>query len=329
MRIVDCHTHTYSPSAEALVKGRYSASDLPYQRDMADDSKATDAQQIKEIAPKFRDVQVRLDDMAAMRVDVQVVAPAPGQQHYWAEPSLNVALSREQNDHVAGMVRSRPERFVGMGTLPMRDVRAAQDEATRSVEELGLRGFQIDSHVNDLELSDRSFDPLYQTLARLDVPLFVHPLGFSHGHRLKDFFMVNAVGQPLEEVIATAHFIFGGVLDRFPDLKVCVAHGGGYFPYYIGRMDHTWEVRPEVRKLIPDPPSSYLRRMWFDSCVFRSDALEQLVELAGADRVMLGSDYPFDMADHDPRRVIDESDLAPADRDAILGGNAKAMFAIA
>jgi aminocarboxymuconate-semialdehyde decarboxylase len=329
MAVIDIHTHTYSPAAEALVQGRYTVDDTPYQRDMDEASRATDVQQIKRIAPKFRTLEIRLQDMQAMGVDVQVVSPAPGQQHYWANPALHVSVSRAQNDHVAQMIRPMPERFLGMGTLPLRDVHAAVDEATRAVEELGLRGFQIDSRVEELELSDRSLDPVYARLSKLRVPLFVHPLGFSHGSRLKDFFMVNAVGQPLEEILATAHFVFGGVLDRFPDLKVCVAHGGGYFPYYLGRMDHTWEVRPEVRKLIPEPPSSYVRRMWFDTCVFRSDTLAQLVRLAGADRVMLGSDYPFDMADDRPRAIVDGCEgLSERDRAGILGGNAQRLFGV-
>ena len=329
MAVIDIHTHTYSPAAEALVQGRYTVGDTPYLRDMSEASRATDVEQIKRIAPKFRTLEIRLQDMDAMGVDVQVVSPAPGQQHYWADPALHVALSRAQNDHVAAMIRPMPRRFVGMGTLPMRDVAGAMDEATRGVEELGLRGFQIDSRVNELELSDRSVDPVYARLSKLGVPLFVHPLGFSHGSRLKHFFMVNAVGQPLEEVLATAHFVFGGILDRFPELKVCIAHGGGYFPYYVGRMDHTWKVRPEVRKLIPNPPSDYLQRMWFDTCVFRSDTLGQLVRLAGAERVMLGSDYPFDMADDEPRAIVDRCEaLSAQDRARILGGNAQQLFGI-
>ncbi len=329
MQVIDMHTHTFSVDADALVKGRYDPATMPYQRDMGEDSKLTDATEIKRIAPKFRNLDVRLSDMAAMRVDAQVVIPAPGQQHYWAEPALNVAVSRAQNDHVAAMIAPMPDRFFGMGTLPMRDIAAAVDEAARCVNELGLRGFQIDSRVNGLELSHRGFDPLYARLTALRAPLFIHPLGFSHGFRFDEFFMVNAVGQPLEEVLALSHLIFGGVLDRFPDLRVCIAHGGGYFPVYVGRMDHAWKVRPEVRKLIPEPPSAYLKRLWFDTCVFRSDTLQTLIGLAGAERVMLGTDYPFDMADADPLVIVDQcASLSPHERALIAGGNARQLFGI-
>lgn len=329
MAVIDMHTHTFSVEADALVKGRYDPTTIPYQRDMGADSKLTDAVEMKRIAPKFRGLELRLGDMAAMRVDMQVVIPAPGQQHYWAEPELNIALSRAQNDHVAKMVAPMPDRFAGMGTLPMRDAAAAVDEATRCVNELGLRGFQIDSHVNDLELSHRSFDPLYARLSALRAPLFIHPLGFSHGFRFSEFFMVNAVGQPLEEALALSHLIFGGVLDRFPDLRVCIAHGGGYFPYYVGRMDHAWHVRPEIRKLTPEPASAYLKRLWFDTCVFRADTLQTLIELAGVEHVMLGSDYPFDMADGDPLGIVDRSAGLSADERALIaGGNARQFFAL-
>ena len=173
-----------------------------------------------------------------------------------------------------------------------------------------------------------SFDPLYARLAELKVPLFIHPLGFSQGQRLGDFFMVNSLGQPVEEGIAISHFIMGGVLDRHPELKVVVAHGGGFLPFYTGRMDHAWKVRPEVRKLIAEPPSTYLKRLWFDTCVFSADLIEVLVDVAGADRVMMGSDYPFDMGDQDPVGLVKQAKLSDIDREKILSGNASRLFKI-
>jgi aminocarboxymuconate-semialdehyde decarboxylase len=210
----------------------------------------------------------------------------------------------------------------------MTDVPRAEAEATRAVEELGLRGFQIDTHVNERELSDRALDPLYRRLVRLEVPLMIHPLGFSDGRRLGPFFMVNTVGQPLEEMIAINHLIFGGVLDRHPELRILIVHGGGYFPFYLGRMDHAWAHRPEVRRLTAQRPSDYLRRMWYDTCVFRPDLLAYLVRLAGADRVMLGSDYPFDMGDPHPLAVLDAAGLGANERRQIAGDTARAFFGL-
>lgn len=327
--IIDAHTHTFCPPVEAHVAGRYDPKVIPYKRDMSPESKAVDMEQGKLLAEPFNVVERRLADMARMRVDMQVIAPAPGQQHYWADPALSDEISRMQNDHVAALVAKAPDRFVGLATLPMVDPALAEAEAVRAAEEKGLRGFQIDTRVNERELSDPSFDGLWARLARLGTPLIIHPLGFSDGGRLGPFFMVNTVGQPLEETIAFHHFVFGGVLDRHPDLKVLICHGGGYVPSYVGRLDHAWKHRPELRRLTADPPSAYLKRFWYDTCVFRADLIENLVALAGADRVLLGSDYPFDMGDLDPVGLLAScKGLDAAARKVIEADNAKSLFRI-
>lgn len=327
--IIDAHTHTFCPPVEAHVAGRYDPKVIPYKRDMSPESKAVDMEQGKLLAEPFNVVERRLADMARMRVDMQVIAPAPGQQHYWADPALSDEISRMQNDHVAALVAKAPDRFVGLATLPVVDPALAEAEAVRAAEEKGLRGFQIDTRVNERELSDPAFDGLWARLAKLGTPLIIHPLGFSDGGRLGPFFMVNTVGQPLEETIAFHHFVFGGVLDRHPDLKVLICHGGGYVPSYIGRLDHAWKYRPELRRLTADPPSAYLKRFWYDTCVFRADLIENLVALAGADRVLLGSDYPFDMGDLDPVGLLAScKGLDAAARKAIEADNAKSLFRI-
>lgn len=326
MTIIDCHSHTLCPAVNGRVAGAIRPDSVPYQRDMSAESKAVDHAQFPTLGPRFNDVETRRGIMASMRVDRQVVAPAPGQQHYWADVPLLVEISRLQNDHVADLVARDPGRLAGLGTLPMTDVEAAVAEATRAVEERGLKGFQIDSRVLERELSAPEFDPLYRRLAQLDVPLMIHPLGFSHGQRFGDFFMVNTIGQPLEEIIAINHLIFGGVLDRHPDLRVLIAHGGGYFPFYVGRMDHAWAYRPELKRLTAQRPSDYIRRMWYDTCVFRPDHVATLVSLAGADRVMLGSDYPFDMGDPDPVGTVEKAGLQGAELQAVLHDTVVAFY---
>ena len=329
MYTIDMHTHTFCPSVEQLVAGKYDPLTTPYRRDMSPESRVTDAQRKPTYRPMLNDPQRRFVDMAKMNVDFQVISPAPAQQHYWADEDLLVELSIAQNRHIASLIAVDQSRFAGMGTLPMAFPKRAASEAERSVGELGLRGFQIDTRVNQHELSDPAFDLVWATLARLGVPVFIHPLGFSEGSRLSPFFMINSVGQPLEEVIAGMHLISGGVLDRHPELKVIIGHGGGYLPYHVGRLDHAWKVRPEVRALTPMPPSAYLKRMWFDTCVFRSDHLTALMALAGADKIMLGSDYPFDMGDEDPTAIVTAChSLSDGEREAILSGNAKALFGL-
>lgn len=328
MPVIDMHTHALSTRVEPLVAGHYDPMDNPYRRDMSPASRATDAEQGKLLPKLMLDVAARRAAMQRMGVDIQVIAPAPAQQHYWADEDLQVALSRVQNEDIAALVAQDPAHFAGMGTLPMRFPARAIDEAVHAVEHLGLRGFQIDTRVETRELCDPAFDPLYARLARLRAPLFVHPLGFSHGQRLGDFFMVNSVGQPVEETLAISHFILGGVLDRHPDLDIVIAHGGGFYPFYAGRMDHAWKVRPEVRRLTAEPPSSYLKRLWFDTCVFRADLIDALVTMVGADRVMMGSDYPFDMGDDDPAGLVKQTRLSEADREKLTFGNASRLFRI-
>jgi aminocarboxymuconate-semialdehyde decarboxylase len=327
--IVDIHTHSFCPAVEPLVRDLPGYLAVPYKRDMTAESAAVDAAQGPVLRERFNTLDRRLADMKQMRVDAQLVAPAPGQQHYYAPPALLQRVSAMQNDHIAALVAQAPGVLAGLGTLPMADTALAVAEARRGVRDLGLGGFQIDSRVNERELSDPSLDPLWDCLAALGVMLVIHPLGFSDGGRLGAFFMVNTVGQPLEETIAFQHLVFGGVLDRHPGLKVLICHGGGYVPSYVGRLDHAWEHRPELRKLIGVPPSVYLGRFYYDTCVFRADLIENLVKLVGADRVLLGSDYPFDMGDPDPLRLLDACiGLSAEQRAAIVGGTARALFGL-
>jgi aminocarboxymuconate-semialdehyde decarboxylase len=328
MPVIDMHTHALSKRVEPLVAGHYDPMDNPYRRDMSPASRDTDAEFGKLLPKLMLDVDTRHEHMARMGVDFQVIAPAPAQQHYWADADLQATLSRVQNEDIAALVAKDPAHFVGMGTLPMRFPARAIEEAVHAVETLGLRGFQIDTRVEGRELSHAAFDPLYARLAQLKVPLFVHPLGFSHGQRLGDFFMVNSIGQPIEETLAISHFILGGILDRHPELNVIIAHGGGFYPFYSARMDHAWKVRPEVRKLTADAPSSYLKRLWFDTCVFSSELIDTLVATVGIDRVMMGSDYPFDMGDPDPVGLVNGTKLAESDRRKILFSNASRLFKI-
>lgn len=329
MPTIDMHSHALSKRVEPLVTGRHDPMANPYRRDMSAESRATDAEQARIVPRMMLDLDARREAMARMAVDFQVVSPAPAQQHYWADEDLQVALSRVQNEDIAALVAQDPAHFCGIGTLPMGFPARAVDEAVHAVEQLGLRGFQIDTHVEAMELSNPVFDPLYARLAQLRVPLFVHPLGFSHGQRFGDFFMVNTLGQPVEEAIAISHFIMGGVLDRHPDLDIIIAHGGGFLPFYAGRMDHAWKVRPEVRRLTADAPSTYLKRLWFDTCVFSSALVDALVANVGVDRIMMGSDYPFDMGDPQPVDLVrGAASLSESDRQKLLSGNASRLFRI-
>jgi aminocarboxymuconate-semialdehyde decarboxylase len=323
---IDAHTHTLCPGVNPLVAGRPELAAIPYQRDLSAESRVVDHDQFPDLLKAFLQAERRLADMAKMRITHQVVAPAPGQQHYWAEPALLDQLSRLQNEHVAAMCAANPQAFSGLGTLPMTAPDLAIATATHGVESLGLKGFQIDTRAGAMELSDPALDPLWARLEKLDTAVMLHPLGFSDGMRLSPFFMVNTVGNPMEEVIAANHLILGGVLDRHPGLRIKIVHGGGFYPFLIGRLDHAWKRRPEVRKLTAEPPSAYLTRMWYDTVVFDPAILRMLVSLVGAERVMLGSDYPFDMGDMDPLGMLESCGFSAEDTAQIASRTARDFF---
>jgi len=323
---IDAHTHTLCPGVNPLVAGRPELAAIPYQRDLSAESRVVDHDQFPDLLKAFLQAERRLADMAKMRITHQVVAPAPGQQHYWAEPALLDQLSRLQNEHVAAMCGANPQAFSGLGTLPMTAPDLAIATATHGVESLGLKGFQIDTRAGAMELSDPALDPLWARLEKLDTAVMLHPLGFSDGMRLSPFFMVNTVGNPMEEVIAANHLILGGVLDRHPGLRIKIVHGGGFYPFLIGRLDHAWKRRPEVRKLTAEAPSAYLKRMWYDTVVFDPAILRMLVSLVGAERVMLGSDYPFDMGDLDPLGMLESCGFSAEDTAQIASRTATDFF---
>ena len=321
-------------AADELIAGLYSPQHLrehqPY--DLYAGAQSTSYNRdtlFPRILPKLTDPDARLRDMDRMRVDVQVLATFVSQFYYWTEPDLGDRLSRIQNDHLAETAKQQPDRFAAIGTVPLQDTRRAVAELDRVVTELGFKGVQISSNVAGTDLDDPRFLPFFARAEQLGVVVLIHPNGFTEGRRFTDYFLVNVVGNPLDSTMALSRLIFAGVLERHPDLKLCVVHGGGYLPFYWARMDHAYLVRPECRAHISDPPSTYLRRVHFDTMVFDPALLRQLVEFAGPDRVLLGTDYPFDMGEDDPLGLIDGAGLSGEDAARIRGGNAARLFGLA
>jgi aminocarboxymuconate-semialdehyde decarboxylase len=268
--------------------------------------------------------------MDRMRVDRQAVSVAPPQFYYWADPALGRRLARMQNDHLAELVGKYPDRFSGLATVPLQDVDAAVAELDFAVAELGLSGVEICTNVNGLDLDDRRFRPFFARAAELGVVVLIHPHGFTSGERLMDYYLTNVIGNPLESTIALSRLIHGGVFEELPGLRVCVVHGGGFLPFYASRMDHAWRHRPEGRHHIPDrPPSSYLRGIWVDCLVYDPAHLAFLVAQMGADRVVVGTDYPYDMGDDDPVGLVEATPgLSEEDRARILGANAAGLLGL-
>ncbi|MDB5774378.1 MAG: hypothetical protein JWP38_511 [Herbaspirillum sp.] len=287
--------------------------------------------QMKDRAAQLSDVDRRIKDMDRMGIDIQAVSAAPSQYYYWAEPDIGLAFSREINDRIAEIVAMHPDRFVGLGTVPLQDAKMATAELVRCVKKLGMRGVQINTQVNGMDLADKrlGLDRFFAKAQELDVVILIHPLGFDKGDRFVDYYFNNVIGNPLESTLAVSHLIFGGVLDRYPGLKFCVAHAGGYLPHYPGRMDHAWKARPDARVTIKKKPSSYLKKFYFDSMTFDTRMLDGMIERYGARHVLLGTDYPYDMGEDNPIKLIESvSRLTGAEQDLIMGGNAARLLKI-
>ena len=327
-RVIDIHCHVMAPEAEELTRPSFTPDKDPFFGFAGPSSEAYNRNHFSEIVPMLTQPELRLRDMDRMGIDVQAISIAPPQYYYWAEPDLGAQVARIENDRLAEIVTARPDRFVGLGTLPLQDVDIALVELERVVA-LGFRGLEICSSVNGVDFDDPRFVPFFTKVVEHDLLLVVHPNGFSHGERLADYYLINTVGMPLDSTLFVSRMIFGGVLERFPSLKICVVHGGGYIPFYPARFDHAWETREDCREHISRPPSSYLAQLTFDTMVFDPEDLGYLIRRWGADHVLLGTDYPYDMGEDDPVGLVSKVDgLDDDQRELILGGNAARLLGL-
>jgi aminocarboxymuconate-semialdehyde decarboxylase len=326
---VDIHCHVHTPAADALVKDVFTIDVDPLFKFAGEKTREVNRKQAVDIQDRITRIEPRLAAMDRMGVDVQVISVAPPQYFYWTEPETGRATARIINDNIASIVEAHPDRFVGLGHLPMQYPEFAMAELERCASALGMRGVELCTNVNGKDLADREFAPIWARLEALGMVVFLHPGGFTHGERLREHYLNNVIGNPLESTIAVSHLIFGGVLDRHPKLKVVVAHGGGFVGSYPFRMDHAWRSRPDCRVNIKRKPSDYLRRMYFDTLMFDPRALGHLVDLWGAEHVLLGTDYPYDMGYYDPLGAIAAvKKLKRSEREAIAGGNAARLLGI-
>jgi predicted TIM-barrel fold metal-dependent hydrolase len=325
-RTVDVHAHLAVPAANDLVAGSagFVAESAAEQAAHSPASLAANQAQLIRLGPQLTDVATRLAAMDAQGIDVQVVSPMP-MHHYWADRELADKLTRIKNEAIAAHCAAVPDRLLGIGTIPLQHPDLAVSALTEAVHDLGFRGVTVSTDVDGRELADPRHDPVWARAEELGAVVLIHPWGCSLGSRLADNYLGNTVGQPVETTIALSHLIFAGTLDRFPGLKLCAAHGGGYLPTYLGRSDHAWRERPDARGCA-DLPSSYLRRIWCDSLVYTAPALEFLVAAVGADKVVLGTDYPFDMGVTDPLERLDATSLSAETRAAIRSANAWALL---
>jgi aminocarboxymuconate-semialdehyde decarboxylase len=327
---VDIHCHYLNPDAAAKV-----APLNPGQHEMQVKfanplTRDTNKKQHAERAPKLSNIEVRLKDMDRMGIDIQAVSPAPQQTYYWTDPGMGAALARQINERLAEIVAKWPDRFVGLGTVPLQDPQLAVDELAYCVKNLGMRGVEINGSVNGLDLTDAKLglERFFAKVQELDVIIFIHPTGYTQGERFLDHYFNNVIGNPLETTVAASHLIFDGVMERYPRLKVVLPHGGGFLAHYWERMNHAWKARPDCRTVIKKKPTTYLERFYFDSIVFDPQMLDNLVRRYGADHVLLGTDYPFDMGVEDPVAFVEKGKLNSLEKQKIIGGNAARLLKI-
>lgn len=326
----DVHAHLLLPTMHAEVERRTpelvaEAAGLERRRN-GQASLAASGAMIGARIPRLTDVGARLSAMDEQGIDRQWVSVSPNHFYPWAPEGLAVWVAMETNRLVAEHVAQAPDRLVGLGVVPLQHPSRIVEYLDDAVLGRGLAGVEISSFAGDVELSDERLDPFWTRAAELGCIVFLHPFGCTLDERLDRFYLSNTVGQPTENAVALSHLIFAGVLDRHPGLKIVVAHGGGYLPFAIGRSDRAWRVRPEAHGC-EQAPSTYLRRLWFDTVVHDPAMVSRLVELAGTDRVLLGSDFPFDMGTDDPIALVREAGLPAEVERGVLGGNADALVA--
>jgi aminocarboxymuconate-semialdehyde decarboxylase len=274
-----------------------------------------------EIRKGLTDAGTKLDDMDRMGVDMAVLSASPLSYHAWAVGEDGARLARIQNEAMGAMAVRFPDRFLVLATVPLQDMNLCLTELTYAIKHLGHRGVMIQSNFQGRDLDHPYFEPFYNRMEELDVPLFLHPHDVAGYERCRDYYLTNLIGNPLDTTIAVSRMLLGGVFERHPALKVCLVHGGGQFPYIMGRLDHGYRERSEVRKHAAREPSAYLSQIWFDTTTHWDRALGFLIREFGDDHVYLGSDYPFDMADREGVQRVKRVVASPEAREKILSGN--------
>lgn len=327
---IDVHTHVLPPRWDDFAS-RYGGGKWPRlePRDACHAAIMTGDRFFRDVTDQAWSPERRIEDMDRLGIDRQALSPPPIMLCYWAEPKAGQAFARMQNENVAAIAARHPTRFSGMATVPLQEPTLAIEELRYCRESLGLSAVEIGTCPAGRDFDDPALFAFFEACRDLGVAIFVHPANPLIGQdRLTKYYFPLIVGNPLETALAISTLIFGGVLERLPDLKIGFAHGGGAFPFTLARLNHGWHVRPEGPKAIPREPREYARKIYVDSLTLGPRNLRFILDELGTDRVMIGSDYPFDMGDADPLSSLDAAGLDAATRRLVEGETAARFLSL-
>ncbi len=331
MRSIDIHAHLTPQCFWRATSNGGDWHTLRREQDAQGREFAVVGRRRQQLPPRARwSPEERLADMDSLGVDVHVVSPYSGFYNYHLDTRVAVATAQDSNNEIRDMVTQWPARFAGLATLPMQDVNAAIAELERVMVQLHFKGAMIDDHINGRTLDEPEFLPFWKAAEQLGALILFHQAGDTMvSARIKRYHLSNTIGNLAERAMTFAALVFGGVMDACPDLKICLAHGGGYTCQGIGRMDHSWRSRPEARQHISQPPSTYLRRFYYDCIVYTEPALRYLIDSVGIDRVVFGTDWPYDMEfDWPVSWVLSLTGLSQDEKDAILWKNLERLLGL-
>jgi aminocarboxymuconate-semialdehyde decarboxylase len=331
MRSIDIHAHLTPQCFWRATEGNGDWHTLRREQDASGREYAVVGGRHQQLPPRARwTPEERLADMDSLGVDVHVVSPYAGFYNYHLEPAVATATAVDSNNEIRDMISHWPTRFAGLATLPMQDVRAAIAELERVMIQPGFKRAMINDQVNGRTLDDPEYLPFWKAAEQLGALILFHQGGETLvSQRIKRYHLPNSIGNLAERIMTFAALVFGGVMDACPNLKICLSHGGGYTCYGIGRLDRSWQSRPEAQQHIAQPPSAYLRRFYYDCIVYTESALRYLIDTVGIEQVVFGTDWPYDMAfDWPVSWILSLESLTQEEKEAILWKNLERLLGL-
>ena len=323
MPTIDIHSHAIPPSVVEAIELDPAGFSAQIEGKGKERRVVHDQGYAYPLFEEFVDPAAKLQAMDRKGLDISVLSPPPPLFYYWADAKTGADIARLVNDGIGELVSTNPARFRGMASVPMQDAESAIAELERVVWVYGSRAVEVGTSIEGAQLADVAFRPFLERASELGVLILAHPYYVGAKQGLEDYYLTNLLGNPYDSTVMIANLMFSGLLEELPGLKLCVAHGGGFAPYQIGRLEHGHRVRPETRANTQTAPSVLLRRLFFDTLTFNPRALRYLADLVGAERIALGTDTPFDMGDEDPLATVEAvPGLTSEERDAILSDTA-------